>query len=140
MILYCLSSQASGSCFLFSQCPWMCSRSGSIQRPSSASWPLCVGSDSELGQRSENRIQDHPREGEDRRYGTVIPTGIHETTLPNSREWILRMEKSSWRKDSILDRHERRISIRVRRVMGRLERPRERRMIAYLHHHYWRTE
>jgi hypothetical protein len=43
-----------------------------------------VGPDSELGQRSKNRIQDHQCEGGDSRYGTVISASVHETALSNS--------------------------------------------------------
>ena len=58
--------------------------------------------------------------------------------IPERR--FLRMEKSRRRKDPILDQHEGRFTIRVRRVMGRLERSRERRMAAHLHDHHRRTK
>jgi putative SOS response-associated peptidase YedK len=40
-----------------------------------------VGPDSELGQRSKNRLQDHQCESRDGRYGTVISSGVRETAL-----------------------------------------------------------
>jgi len=40
----------------------------------------------------------------------------------------------------VLDRYEGQFSIRVCRVVGRLQRPRERRMAAYLHDHHRRTK
>ena len=96
--------------------------------------------DSELVQRSENRIQDHQREGRDGRYGTVISTSVQETTLSDSRGRLLRMEESSGRQNSVFDQYERRFSIRLRWFMGRLERSGKRWMGPHLHDHYGRAE
>jgi hypothetical protein len=38
--------------------------------------------------------QDNQCEGRNGRYGSVIPTGVQETPLPDSRGWLLRMESS----------------------------------------------
>ncbi len=83
---------------------------------------FAVGTDSELGQRSKDRVQDHQCEGRDGRYGTVVSPSVQETALFDSGRWILRMEESSRRQNPLYDLHERQFTLRIRWSLGGLER------------------
>jgi len=60
--------------------------------------------------------------------------------MPDSGRELLRVEKSGWRKDSVCHRDEGRFGLRLRRPLGRLERPGNQRMAPNLLHYHGRTE
>ena len=58
--------------------------------------------DSELGRRSENRLQDSQREGRVSWHRAVLLPSVQETPLLDSLRWLFRMEKSSGRQNPVL--------------------------------------